>query len=250
MSSLEAIILGLVQGLTEFIPVSSTGHLILIREFFGFSDQNGLAFDAVLQLATVLAVVAYFFKELPSLLKDRKMVGALVLGTLPAVVLGFLLEDQMETAFRDGTLVGFTLIIGAIIMFAAERMGKYETSITPSKGLTIGFFQSLALIPGISRSGATISGGLVTGLTREAAARFSFLLSVPIITGTGLKKLLELSSSGELQSLGMPLLWGSLFAFISGLFAVHFLISYLKHHKLTVFIWYRLILAVVIFLFL
>jgi undecaprenyl-diphosphatase len=251
MSIFEAIILGLVQGLTEFIPVSSSGHLILAREFFGFSTLNGLAYDAVLQLATVFSVLAYYLYELPQILKDKKLLLAIVLGTLPAVILGFILEEKMETVFRSAHLVAWTLLLGALLMYLAERLSKTALdSITPQKGLLIGFFQSLALVPGISRSGATISGGLFAGLSREASTRFSFLLSTPILLGTGLKKLLDLSSSGELSLLGTSLLLGSIAAFLSGLWAVSFLISYLKNHQLTPFIRYRVVLALVILIFL
>lgn len=251
MSFFEAIILGLVQGLTEFVPVSSSGHLILVRDFFNFSSANGLAFDAVLQLATVLAVVVYFLRDIPTILKDRKFLLVLVLGTIPAIIFGFLLESKMETVFRSSQLVALMLIVGAGIMYFADRVSRLGlNSINPKNGFLIGLFQSLALIPGISRSGATISGGLFVGLTRETAARFSFLLSVPIIGGSGLKKLLELSGSGVLMEFGLPLLLGSIVAFISGLWAVSFLIRYLKTHSLKPFIWYRIILASLILILL
>lgn len=249
MSFLEAIILGLVQGLTEFIPVSSSGHLIIFREFFGIHGAD-LAVDAVLQLATVLAVLVYFLKDIPNILKDRALLLALIIGTVPAVIFGLLLESKMETVFRNPYLVAWTLLVGAILMGAAEKYAKQDKQINPKRGFIIGLFQSLALVPGISRSGATISGGLFAGLTRESATRFSFLLSVPIIAGTGLKKLFELSGSGALSELGFPLLLSSLVAFASGLWAISFLLRYLKTHKLTPFIYYRIVLALVILLFL
>lgn len=250
MNAFEAIILGLVQGLTEFIPVSSSGHLILAREAFGFSTENDLAYDAVLQLATVMAVFTYFFRELPQLLKNRNLVTAIVVGTLPAVVLGFLLEEKMETVFRSAHLVAWALLFGAALMYFAERLSKgtFDT-LNARRGLIVGFLQSLALVPGISRSGATISGGLLAGLTRVAATRFSFLLSVPILLGSGLKKLFDLSQSGEIYSLGIPLIIGSLVAFISGFFAIRFMLNYLKNNSLAPFIWYRVALALAIFLF-
>ena len=248
MNNIEAIVLGLVQGLTEFIPVSSTGHLILARSFLGISE-GGLAFDAVLQLATVLAVIVYFLKEVPVLLRDRKLVLAIILGTLPAIVFGLLLESKMDTLFRSTHLVALSLLGGAALMYFADKKPGYISEVNPKKGLIIGFFQSLAIIPGFSRSGATISGGLLNGLTRESATRFSFLLSVPILLGTGLKKLMELQSSGELSTLGTPLLVGSIVAFVSGLWAVNFLMNYLKNHKLTPFIWYRVVVAILIIIF-
>jgi undecaprenyl-diphosphatase len=249
MNVVEVIFLGLVQGLTEFIPVSSSGHLIVAREFFNFSDQ-GLAFDAVLQLATALAVLVYFVKDFPRLIRDKQMVWALVLGTIPAVVFGLLLQGQMETAFRSAHLVAWMLLLGAGIMYGAEKWGKQNRELTPMSGLGVGFFQVLALVPGFSRSGATISGGLFLGLTREAATRFSFLLSLPIIVGSGLKELLALSSSGALSEFSATLLLASFVAFGSGILAIHFLINYLKTHSLTPFIWYRVALAGLIFILL
>lgn len=248
MNVLEASLLGLVQGLTEFIPVSSSGHLILAREFFGFSGQNGLAFDAVLQLATGLAVISYFIKDMPKILKDKTLQWALVLGTLPAVFLGLYLHSYMESSFRSAHFVAWSLLAGSLLMYLADRFGEQNKELSVRRGLGIGFFQALALFPGFSRSGGTISGGLFLGLTREMATRFSFLLSVPIILGSGAKEFLSLNQSGAIDGLGIPLLIGSITAFISGVIAIHFLINYLKTHSLKPFIWYRVILAVAILL--
>ncbi len=250
MNILEAIILGLVQGLTEFIPISSSGHLILARSLLGLGDDNGLAFDAVLQLATVLAVIVYFAKDLWSFLRDKNLVISLILGTVPAIIFGLALESKMETIFRDAHLVAWMLLVGALLMYMAERVAKESEVLTPKRGFIIGLFQSLALVPGISRSGATISGGLFTGLSREMATRFSFLLSVPILAGSGLKKLLDLSQSGQFGEIGLTLIIASIVAFASGLWAIKFLLNYLKNHKLTPFIWYRVVLALIIFTFL
>jgi undecaprenyl-diphosphatase len=250
MSFIDAIILGLVQGLTEFIPISSSGHLIIAREIFNINGFEALGVDAVLQLATILAVIVYFFRDLPELLRNRIYLLAIVLGTIPAIIFGLLLENQMETVFRSSYLVAWTLIAGAILMYLAEHLAKADKVLTPLRGFVIGLFQTLALVPGISRSGATISGGLISGLNRVEATRFSFLLAIPIITGSGLKKLLELNSTGGLSDQGFPLLLGSLVAFTSGLLAIHFLIKYLKNHKLTIFIWYRIVLALLIFVLL
>lgn len=249
MNLFEATFLGLVQGLTEFIPVSSSGHLILAREFLGVSPVDALAFDAVLQLATVLAVAVYFLREVPQILRDRTLLLALVLGTIPAVVVGLLLEGKMDTIFRNVHLVAWMLLLGAGVMWVAEWLAKQDKKVGVGRGLVIGLFQAFALVPGMSRSGATISGGLFAGLTRESATRFSFLLSVPIIAGSGLKGLAELSTAGITLGLGLPLLVASIVAFASGLWAVSFLIKYLKTHKLTLFIWYRVVLAVLILLF-
>ena len=244
----EAVILGLVQGLTEFIPVSSSGHLILVREFFGVYGGSGLAIDAVLQLATALAIIIFFGQEIFKFIRNQRLVLIILLATIPAGIMGFLLEQEMETIFRSSGLVAGMLIVGSVIMYLAEKYGKGGRELNFKNGFIIGLFQALALVPGISRSGATISGGLLNGLSREEAAKFSFLLALPIICGSGLKKLLDLSVSGAISSLGPELIVGALVAFLSGLVAIHVLIKYLKTHSLTVFIYYRLALAILILL--
>jgi undecaprenyl-diphosphatase len=230
------IILGLVQGLTEFIPVSSSGHLIVAREFLTLHG-NDLAFDAVLQLATVLAVLVYFRKDLWALLFDWKKLKIVVLATIPAVILGLLLENYMETVFRNVLLVAIMLVVGSFIMLLSEFFATKDKTLNLKNGFIIGVFQCLALIPGMSRSGMTISGGLFTGLDREAATRFSFLLSFPIIFGSGLKKVLDIQSFD--LSFGLAFLT----AFIVGLAAIHFLIKFLKTHTLRAFAWYRIFFA-------
>lgn len=240
-------ILGLVQGLTEFLPVSSTGHLILAREVFGLSTDHGLAVDAILQLATVLAVIVYFWRDLWKL--DHKTIIALVSGTVPAVILGILLEHDMETIFRSAHLVAYALIAGSAVILLAEWVGRRLAQVPELswwRGAVVGLFQSLALVPGMSRSGMTISGGLVMGLTRESAARFGFLLSVPIILGSGAKKLLELGATGTLQMLGPDLLVGGVIAFTSGMLTIHVLLAFVRRYPLYPFVVYRLILATVI----
>ncbi|MEN9622196.1 MAG: hypothetical protein RLZZ67_630 [Candidatus Parcubacteria bacterium] len=260
MNLIHSAVLGLVQGLTEFIPVSSSAHLIFVRSLLGENGATGLAFDAVLQLATILAVVIYFRKDLWRLLvslmrwvgqkevveTDKTMIKALIIGTIPAVVAGLLLEKYMETVFRGLPLIALTLILGSILFFVAEKYAKGDSTLTLKKGVIVGLFQCLALIPGMSRSGMTISGGLFMGLTREAAARFSFLLSFPIIFGSGLKKLLDLYKGGLIGSIGPDLLLASAIAFVVGLISIHFLITFLKNNSLRSFAWYRIALAVVI----
>src|SRR5690606_32156297 len=188
MSYFEAFFLGLVQGVTEFIPVSSSGHLILAHEWFG-SGGFDLAVDAVLQLATILAVLVYFRKDILALFQtavkmatkasveapERTLFFAIVLGTIPALLAGLFLEDAMETTFRSPLLVAGALLLGSALMVVAERWRPQERPLAAQAGFRIGWFQALALIPGMSRSGATISGGMLSGLSREAATRFSFL---------------------------------------------------------------------------
>ena len=259
MDIISAIILGFVQGVTEFLPVSSSGHLILTHAILGIEEKNSLAFDAVLQLATAGAIVVYFFDELYVLIqtvmrklgrlpvneKDMLFVKALLIGTVPAIIAGIFLESYMESTFRNPLLVAVGLILGSFLFIYAEYVydNNYHTGeINVRTGLKIGFFQMLALIPGMSRSGATISGGMILGLSRSEAARFSFFLALPIIIGSGGKKLLDLISGDDTVLLG-PLAVGAAVAFAVGLCAIHFMITFVKKHSLWPFIWYRFILA-------
>jgi undecaprenyl-diphosphatase len=260
MDVITAVILGIVQGLTEFIPISSSGHLVVVREILGVHRENGLAIDAVFQLATAVALAVYFRRELGRLLKvlygltagkvvdtaDKLLLSALLLGTIPAVVIGILVEDYLDTAFRSISVVVAGLLIGSLIMIVAERLFTGLKELSVKSGLKIGLFQALALIPGMSRSGMTISGGLFLGLTRAAAARFAFILGIPIIAGSGVKKLLDLGLDGTLADMFVPIIAGSVAAFISGILAIHYLLLFLRRHTLHVFIVYRVILAFVL----
>jgi len=270
MGVIEAIILGVVQGLTEFLPISSSGHLILVREFFGFDGVGALAFDAVLHFATALAVAAYFWKDILRLANsavhlamrrsvervEKHMLMALAIATVPAVIFGVLLESLMEDAFRNTLLVAGTLAAGSLIMFFAEKwhvsririIGETDAP-TPPRAFTIGLFQSLALVPGMSRSGMAISGGMLMGLSREDSARFAFLLAVPLLLGAGGKKLLELGTNGSLFSDTAALAAGAASAFIVGMLVVHYLLKFLRNNSLMVFVWYRLALAALVLVF-
>jgi len=256
------IALGVVQGLTEFLPISSSGHLILARELVGSVGEYDLAFDAMLHFATALAIAVYFWRDiwklvlaglrLPksifskiSLGTDETMVVALVAGTVPAVVLGLLLEDMLATAFRNPLLVAGALVFGSLIMFVAEKY-KGQSLLANSRlsggwkqGFVIGLFQSLALIPGTSRSGMTISAGLLFGLSRIAAARFGFLLGVPLLLGAGTKKAFEIGF-GEITT---AMLMGTVTAFVVALLVIHYLLKFLRNNTLHLFIVYRLLLA-------
>lgn len=265
MEIVNSVILGVVQGLTEFIPVSSSGHLILARELLGMNVEYSLAFDAVLQLATTFAVLVYFRKDIFNLAKNffkfisRKFVEtkdlillkAVIAATIPAVVIGLLIEDSMDTAFRSPLLVAGTLIVGGLIMFFAEVFSKRfaeknngeKFDLSVKRGIGIGFFQALALIPGFSRSGMTISGGLFFGLKREDATRFAFIMAFPVLLGAGSKKLLDLGSDGLLNSVGFELFFGSLASFLVGLLAIHFLVTFLKKNTMNAFVVYRFVLA-------
>ncbi len=263
MTHLVAIILGFVEGATEFLPISSSGHLIIARHLLGVNDLGGLTFDAVLQLATTFALIIYFWRDIWYLTmtffnvvrgrlvmdRDRVLLYSMILGTIPAVVFGLLLEKYMDTVFRNIELVGVTLVLGSILFWFAQKMATKDRDLTVGRGVLVGLFQCLALVPGISRSGATISGGLFSGMTQEESVRFSFLLSIPILVGSGLKKVLEVRHDLFTSDLGSSLLLGSFVAFLTGLFAINFLIKYLKNNNLNVFIWYRIWLAIAIFLF-
>lgn len=282
LSVFDSIILGIVQGITEFLPISSSGHLIIARDLLGITQEGGLAFDAILQLATACAVLIYFKKDIGDLIKNifsktkdkvkTNLTICLIVGTIPAIILGILLEDHMESVFRNISLVAFTLIIGSFIMLGADkilvkrikgqdprractRKDGCEDDITGGlsikKSIVIGLFQSLALIPGMSRSGMSISGGYFLGLSKEMAVRFSFLLSVPIIVGSGLIKLVDIIKEPTLVSGGNSvLITGFVSAFIFGWLAIDFLLKFLKTNSFGVFVWYRVILALLLILFL
>lgn len=259
MGIFEALLLGILQGLTEFLPVSSSGHLILARELFHIESEYALAFDAILHLATAAAVVVYFFKDISVLVNtalrklsrlpvnqsDLTLLYALMIGTIPAVLLGLALESTMETLFRNPLLVAGVLVAGSLFFMYAEwvYMNTYQNNeMNVKKGLNIGLFQCLALVPGMSRSGSAIAGGMLLGLTRSEAARFAFLLAIPLMLGAGSKKLLELIvSDGSVAWLAVGV--GATTAFVVGLLAIHFMLSFVRSHTLWPFIWYRLILA-------
>ncbi len=258
MSIFEAIILGLVQGLTEFIPVSSSGHLVILHHLFGITE-TGLAFDVSLHIGTLMALIIFFHAEIRLLIlgilarnNHKKLAWLIAAATVPAVFFGVLLKDLAETSFRSVSLVAVNLIIVAFLMIAAEIYAKkhYDKKtalhkIRPKQALAIGFAQALALVPGVSRSGSTITAGIFVGLDRVAATRFSFLLAIPATAGAILKTLLD----GGLEGLGGDLsvvIVGIISAFLSGLFAIRFLIRYLAKHDLKIFAYYRIGLGVLV----
>ncbi|MBM3220315.1 MAG: undecaprenyl-diphosphatase UppP [Candidatus Rokubacteria bacterium] len=258
MSYLPAVILGVVQGLTEFLPISSSGHLILVPHVFGWRDQ-GLAFDAVTHIGTLAALVAYFRGELLDLARgalSRRVALILIVATIPAGVVGLLFGKAIETGLRSPLLIAATTAFWGVVMWLADR----RTSAKPDgngdplervgwgRGVTVGVAQAIALIPGTSRSGITITAGLFTGLDRATAARFSFLLGIPITAAAGGYKLLQLLNTGLPAGESGPLVAGVLAAFVSGWFAVWFLVGYLRRRSLTPFVIYRLLLALAILL--
>lgn len=258
----QAALLGLVEGLTEFLPVSSTGHLILARDIFGLgagqSDAVGLAFDAVVQTATALAIVLFYRRDLIALAKGalvpasaaRAEIRALAIATVPAVILGLWLESTIESTFRGTGPVVVGLLVGTALLALAEfwvaRRSVAASASTPlswPRALGVGVFQALALLPGVSRSGSTIAGATFAGQGRAEAARFAFLLGIPVLLGGGAKKLIDIASDGTLAALWQPLLIASTVGLVSGYLAIGVLTRYLSAKTLWPFVWYRLALA-------
>ncbi|MFO0920768.1 MAG: undecaprenyl-diphosphatase UppP [Candidatus Saccharimonadales bacterium] len=263
MSYIEAIILGIIQGLTEFIPVSSSGHLLIAHEVLGI-NETGLAFDVALHIGTFTALVIFFWKDIYELVlgifgkNDKgKLAWLIVLATIPAVIGGILLQDLAESSFRSPLLVGVNLIWVALAMIAAERYTANKKTkkteldnINTKQGMIVGLAQVVALIPGVSRSGSTITAGIFAGIDRVSATRFSFLLAIPITFGAILKVMTDSQTISQVNSQVGIFLVGILSAFISGVFAIRFLIKYLSKHSLNVFAYYRIIVGLIVILFL
>jgi undecaprenyl-diphosphatase len=254
----HAVVLGLVQGLTEFLPVSSSGHLILVPHVFGWADQ-GLAVDAALHLGTLAALVAYFRRELIGLLTgalSRRLILVLLVATVPAAVLGLAFGRAIETSLRAPLLIAITTAFWGGVMWAADRRAVRAPAVEGggdpiervgwARGLLVGCAQAVALVPGTSRSGITITTGLFSGLDRATAARFAFLLGIPVTAGAGLVKSLEILRDGLPAADAGPLLVAILTSFVSGWLAVWFLVRYLKQRSLLPFVLYRFALSIVI----
>lgn len=260
----EAILLGLVQGLTEFLPVSSSAHLRIVPELIG-SEDPGAAFTAVIQLGTLLAVLLYFRSDIANMTRalwtgaldrserqnpDFRLAIIVLAGTIPIIVLGLLLRDQIETTFRDLRLIGWTLIGFGLLMELADRLGsqaRRAEDIRMRDGLLIGFAQALALVPGVSRSGATITMGRTLGIERAGVARFSFLLSVPAVVLSGLFEARHIGDGGVDPGAAAI---ATLVAFGSGYLSIAILLRFLQAHHVTVFTAWRVIAGVVVLVFL
>ncbi len=260
MSILEAIVLGIVQGLTEFLPISSSGHILIVPAFFGWEDP-GTAFTAVIQLGTMAAVLLYFRKDLWSIAStwvrslrekelrshhDAKMGWYLIIATIPISVFGLAFQDSIENGARDLYLTGTMLIVFGLVLEAADQVAKRDREIekaTWKDGLAIGFAQALALIPGVSRSGSTISAGLLLGFDRAAAARFSFLLSIPAVVLSGL---FELKDAGTEGSSIEAVIVATIASFVVGYAAIAWLLKYLATHSLRIFVVYRIALGAIV----
>ena len=260
MDILQALILGIVQGATEFLPVSSSGHLVLVPWWLGWKSPD-LVFDTTLHLGTIVAVIAYFYRDLLEIviawfrglagqgMTSKALLGWwLILGTIPAVILGLLLEDFFKGLFgAPGTVAALLLVTGAILAIS-ERLGSRRRDLETLgwlDAIVIGFGQALAIAPGISRSGTTIAVGLFRGLKRAEAARFSFLLAIPIIIGTGLIQLLHLAKSAQPTGQTAVLAIGFLAAAVTGYAAIRFLLHYLQRRSLYPFAIYCWVVGLV-----
>lgn len=259
MEWIDAVILGLVQGFTEFLPISSTGHLVLVRDWLGLQTVDALAFDAMLHFATTAAVIIYFWSDIWTLIqvalrklgrlpvnqKDITLLYALVIGTIPAAFLGFFLESIITEHLQTPLVVAFILFCASVFFMYAEwryYLRPTHGEVTLKSAILIGFFQALALIPGMSRSGSTIAGGMLLGLSRYESTRFSFLLAIPITLGVGLKKsldLLEQGGSTDWILIGI----GASIAFVTALMVIHFFLGFVKRYTLWPFVWYGIILS-------
>ncbi len=242
--------MGVMQGVTEFLPVSSSGHLVLLEHFVHVSGA-GLAFDVFLHLGTLLAVLIYFYRDWWAMLTfwqappwHRRLLGFLILATVPGALFGFFFEDTVATHFRDPERVAFLLALMSLPLLLAELLSRKEKGLEKMRlfeALFVGLAQGLAVFPGTSRSGITMATGLLLGFSREAAARFSFLLSAPIIFGAGAYETLKLVEEGGRI---IPSYWtGFLAAFLSGLLVIAWFLRFLRRHSFYPFVVYRLVLA-------
>ncbi|MFE6385218.1 undecaprenyl-diphosphate phosphatase [Nocardiopsis dassonvillei] len=261
MSLFEAVILGLVQGLTEFLPISSSGHLRVVSAFFGWPDP-GAAFTAVSQIGTELAVVIYFRQRVWAILStwtrslfnrelrsdiNARMGWYVILGSVPIVVLGLLLEDQIDSVFRDLRLIALNLIIFGVILGIVDRYSrKHRTleDLNVSRGMTFGLFQALALVPGVSRSGGTVTGGMLLGFKRADAAEYAFLLALPAVFGSGLYKLTDIGEN-EYAGWGATIV-GTLIAGVVGFIVIAWLMRFISTHSFMPFVYYRVGLGILI----
>jgi len=266
MNGFDALILGAVQGIAEFLPISSSGHLVLLENFLGLDFESLKSFDVAVHMGTLLAIFLYFRKDIWEMIKALgrlfigklkvtdfygKMIVFIIIGTIPAVLLGLFAGDAIDSYFRNPHQVAINILVVAFIFLIGEWVYKkyYNNNfkvLTWGKSLVIGIAQSIALVPGVSRSGASIVTGLFQGIRREEAARFSFLLGIPAILGAGLLTFLKVR-----KGLGAPvemsnLIIGFSSSFIFGIVSIAFLMRFLKKHSLTVFAVYRILLAVAV----
>jgi undecaprenyl-diphosphatase len=264
MTNSQALILGVVQGLTEYLPVSSSAHLVLVPHLFGWSlaPEEAFVFDILVQLGTLVGVFCYFFmpirqvvisvliglaRKKPFYNQEAQLGWLVALASIPAAVLGLGFKDQLSTYFSSPSASCYFLIVTALFLFGAELITKAIEKTMPTKkdAMFIGFAQGLALIPGVSRSGSTIAAGMACGLTRTDAARFSFLMSIPVMFGASLVAFLELAHNTNLiNKLALPLIIGFMSAALTGYLVIKWFISYLSTQRLYIFASYCLILGI------
>lgn len=261
---LEAVVLGLIQGLTEFLPISSSAHIRVVSAFFGWPDP-GAAFTAVIQLGTETAVLIYFRKEIWEIISTwtrslwtpelRSHYGArmgwyVIVGSLPIGILGVVFKDQIETVFRDLRLVGTTLIVFAMILWFADHTARnrltLEKHLSFTHAIVYGFAQALALIPGVSRSGGTITAGLLLDYRREDAAKYSFLLAIPAVLSSGLLEIVQIG--GDKAPAWGPTILATVISFFVGYAAVAWFLKYISQHRFTAFVIYRILLGLFVIL--
>ena len=258
MSILQAIILGVVQGITEFLPISSSGHLIAFPTLFGWGQQ-GVDFDVMIHVATLLAIVWVLRTEVAAICRnffsgnDRRLGWMILVGTIPVVVAGVLIAGEVLDEVRTVKTVAYSLIGWGVVLWAADY---YATRVKPrttalkvttwKQAVVIGLAQALALIPGTSRSGITMTAGLFSGLDRDTSARYSFLLAIPAIAGAGLLTLKEAFDAGGFSTEALPLIVGFVSAFLAGMIAIRFLLAFVKKYGFQWFAWYRILLGIVL----
>jgi undecaprenyl-diphosphatase len=266
MTIIQSIILGIIQGITEFLPISSSGHLVLTPFVFGWQipSEYSWVFNVLIQVGTLVAVIIYFWRDLlnialafleglqrrqPFATMQSRMGWYLILATIPAMFLGLVLKDAVEAAFDSPRVTAAFLLLTAILLLVAERAGKRQNelaNLTWKDALIIGCFQVLALFPGVSRSGATITGGMLRNLDRLAAARFSFLMSVPVMLGAGLLATIDLFQVPDLETLLPTLAIGFLTSVVVGFFSIHWLLRFLGRRPLYIFSVYCALIGLVL----
>jgi len=264
MPLLQVVVLAIVQGLGEFLPISSTAHLIVVPWLLGWQDP-GLTYDVALHVGTLAAVLAYFFRTWVQILlhgfgigwgddemlrQNPKLLWLLAAGTIPGGIIGFLFEKQADTSLRSPILIGVMMILIGLVMWAGEKWGARQKglgAVSLADSLVVGCAQALAIVPGVSRSGVTITAGLFRNLDRVAAARFSFLLATPIIAGAALKKLYDVLKHGGIPAdMHMPFALGILISGLTGWAVIAFFLRYLQHRTLNFFVYYRLVFGILV----
>jgi len=252
MEIFQSAILGVIQGVTEFWPISSTAHLAIFPWFLNWNDP-GLTFDVALHMGTLVAIIIFFWRDWVTIFRreNRILLWFILVGTIPGAIAGYLLNSYAETALRAPVIIAASLIIFGIILYLADQYGKRYDDIRHlswGKAIFIGIAQAIAIIPGVSRSGVTMSAGLLAGLKRSQAAKYSFMLAAPVMFGAGTFKANEIYQVGFIDGNWLLITVGFISALIAGILAIRFLLGLLQKTGFSIFVWYRFILAIVIIL--